>query len=167
MAFIAAAIPMLATAAAGLGAAATAAAPAIGVGSAVLGGAGALMQGFAGASAANYDAAASKIQASTATNDAAFQASQIARQTRLKVAQAQAGGVENGFDSGGSMTTLTNAIQDTGELDKMLAVYDGSVRATGYQNQGALDSSQAGWDELGGFIGAGTKALGGISSAYH
>ena len=82
------------------------------------------------------------------------------------MAGALAGSLENGFEDTGSVKSLTDQIQDTGSLDKLVAVYDGSVRGTGYRNQASLDRQEASNDIMGGFIGGGTKLLGGISRAY-
>ena len=166
MAFIPAALAAVGTAVSGATAAAGGLGTVLGVGSAVLGGVGAISQGMASSQAAAYNADAARMQARVAQDQAAFKAAEIARQTRLKTAAAVAGGLENGFEQGGSMTTLTGAIQDTGNLDKLLAVYDGSVRATGYNNQAALDDAQSGYDEEAGFLGAATKTLSGVAAAY-
>ena len=132
----------------------------------VVGAIGSIASGEAAAQADRTNAVIEKQTAVASTDQAAFKASEITRQTRLRVAAATAAGLENGFEDTGSMTTIKNQVQDTGELDKLMSIYDGSVRATGYNNAATMDLQKAGNDETAGFIGAGTRLLGGISSAY-
>lgn len=127
---------------------------------------GAMQQGEAASKAARWNALADQQQARAAQDQSAFQASQTARLTRLKVAAATAGSAENGV-AGGSTDALLGSIQDTGNLDAMIQVYDGSVRATGYNNEATLQNMAASQDMTAGYIGAASKAFGGLSTIYH
>jgi len=138
----------------------------LGLLSGALGAVGSIMSGAAAAQAANTNAAIAEQTAKASQDQAAFQATQVDRQTRLKTAAAVAGSLENGLEDTGSVKSLTDQVQDTGNLDKLVAVYDGSVRATGYQNQAILDRQEASNDMMGGFLGAATKMLGGFSRGY-
>lgn len=166
MAFV---IPMFAAVASAAGAA-TAAVGGVGsalsIGAGVLGGASSVMQGAATSKAASYNAQVQDQQAKSASDQAAYQSATITNQTRARQANAEGSMLENGTELSGSNVDILNAIDTSGRLDAMTAVYDGSVQSTSYENQAALSRQSASNAMLTGFIGAGTKIMSGYADSY-
>jgi hypothetical protein len=139
---------------------------ALGAGAAVLGGVGSIMQGNAANDAAKYNATLAQQQGQVAQSQAAYKAAQIEKQTRMKVASASGGMLENGLELTGSNTDILNNIADYGKLDELTAVYDGSVQKTSYANQAQLDKMSGQNSLIAGYMGAGSKVLSGVANAY-
>jgi len=140
-----------------------AALPLIAAGVSVLGtGASAL----ASANAASYQADLAKVQGRQAQNQAAVKAGEVAREGRQRLAAARAGALQNGFEITGSMNDLLDQTDRQGQLDYLTAVYDGSVQATGANASARLYRNQAKNAIIGGVLGAGSQALGGVANVY-
>jgi hypothetical protein len=141
-------------------------APAISLLSGAVGAVGAISAGNAQSAAATYNAQVQKQNARVALDQATAQANQEANKTRQLVAAAETGASENGLTLTGSTNAVINQARDTGNMNVLLAMYDGSVKATGYRNNAQLDLANAKSSKLAGYFGAGTQLLGGLSSAY-
>ena len=151
---------------AAVAAAAGSASSAIGIGASVLGAVGSVVTGVAGAKAAEYNKAVDLQQAKTSTEQAAYKAAAIEKQTRLRTQATQGAMLQNGLELSGSATDLVNAERDQGHLDALTAIYDGTVRANNATNAAKLESRKAANSYLSGFIGAGTKLMSGVADAY-
>lgn len=159
MAFIAPVLAAVGAAAASTGGAVALASTAV----SVLGtGASAL----ASANAASYQADLAKVQGRQAQEQAGVRAGEVARNTRQTLAAARAGALQNGFELSGSMNDLFDQTGRQGQLDYLTAVYDGSVQAAGANASARLYRNQAKNAIIGGVLGAGAQALGGVSNVY-
>lgn len=136
------------------------------IGSAALGAVGSIAEGSANANAAKYNARLSRLSAKQAEEQAAFKAADIAKKTRFGVARTEAAAAANNLEQSGSVTDLIQQQEVTGELDKLLAVYEGRVAATGYRNSALLDDSRAKSARAMGYLGAGQSLLKGGSDIY-
>lgn len=139
---------------------------AISAASGVLGAVGAIQQGNAANEAAKYNAQVQQQQAQVAQDQAAAAASTEVRKGRQVTAASQAAGLENGLELSGTTLNVINQARDQSNLNALLAVYDGSVKATGYRNNAQLDLAQGRSAQTAGYIGAGSALLGGLSDAY-
>ena len=142
------------------------AAPAIAAASGVVGAVGAIQQAGAASSAAKYNAQAQTQAGQMAMDQGAAQVSAEVRKNRQMVGASQAAGLENGLELTGTTQSVINQARDTGNLNALLAAYDGSVKATGHANNSVLDLSQARSSKTAGYIGAASNMLGGASDAY-
>ena len=141
-------------------------APALSVVSGVIGAVGAISAGNAQAAAAKYNAQVQEQNARVAMDQASAQASQEARKTRQLVAAAEAGAMDSGLTLTGSTGAVINQARDTGNMNTLLAMYDGSLKATGYKNNAVLERANARASKVAGYFGAGTALLGGASDFY-
>lgn len=141
-------------------------APMVSLASGAIGAIGAIQAGNAQAAAANYNAQVQEQQARVAMDQASAQASQEARKTRQLVAAAEAGAMDSGLSLTGSTGAVINQARDTGNMNTLLAMYDGSLKATGYRNNAVLDRANAKSSKVAGYFGAATSALGGVSDYY-
>lgn len=82
------------------------------------------------------------------------------------MAATRAGALQNGFELTGSMNDLLDQTDRQGQLDYLTAVYDGSVQATGLNASAKLYKNQATNALIGGALGMGSKALGGVADVY-
>lgn len=164
MAFIAPALAALGSAAGASAATATAvgatvastAVATLGVGASAL----------ASANAASYQADLARSQAKQAQEQASVKAGEVAREGKQRLAAARAGALQNGFELSGSATDLIEQADRQGQLDYLTAVYDGSVRATGLNASAKLYGMQKTNALVGGALGMGAKALGGVADVY-
>jgi len=150
---------------AALGIAGTAA-PIIGIGSALLSATGTLASGAASEEVARYNARVNEIQASTAETQAATKYAELRNRSRQRVAQAAVAAAESGFQLSGSFKDLLEQTAQYGELDALSAIYEGNVRATGYRNSARAELAKGKQAKIASYIGAGTKLLSGVASAY-
>jgi hypothetical protein len=164
MAFIAPALAALGTAVGASGAAATAVGATVAsTGVAVLGTA---ASSLAASNAADFQAKLAQQQAQQATDQASVRAGEVARESRQRMAAARAGAIQNGFELTGSMNDLLDQTSRQGQLDYLTAVYDGSVQATGLNATATNYRRQSSSALIGGALGAGSQALGGLAQVY-
>lgn len=121
---------------------------------------------LASSNASRFQANLAEMQGKQAQEQAGLKAGEIARENRQKIAAATAGAQENGFDVSGSPLDLINQTERQGQLDYLTAVYDGSVQATGLNATAKNYRNQASNALIGGVLGMGSKALGGMASVY-
>lgn len=121
---------------------------------------------LAASNAASFQAKLQKNQATQAQDQAGVRAAEVARETRQRTAALRAGAAQNGFELTGSMGDLLEQTERQGNLDYLTAVYDGSVQATGLNASAAMSKRQASSSLIGGALGAGAQALGGLSQVY-
>jgi hypothetical protein len=166
---IAAAGPMLASAGtaisgatAGIGGIAGAAS----IGSTILGTAGTLASAQAEQNAARYNAQVNEIQARQAGDNAAMKSSEIIRRTRQATAAARAGALQNGFALTGSIDDLIQQAGRSGQMDALTALYDGSLQSASARASAGLNRSKAKSAGIAGWIGAGSRLLGGATDFY-
>ena len=136
------------------------------VASAVLGAVGTMASAQAQANSANYNAQVQAINAQTSNEQAAAQAGQKMRETNQRMASGRAAVMQNGFEVAGSPLDVLDQAQAQGNLTYLTSIYDGKVKATGYENNATLLRSEAANAQTAGIIGAGTKLFGGLSDAY-
>ena len=134
--------------------------------SAVVGAVGAIASGESQAAAAEYNAKVQDQNAKVAMEQASAAGLQESKKTRQLVASASAGAEESGLTLTGSTKTVINQARDVGNMNQLLAIYDGSVAATGYRNNANLDRANARSSRVAGYFGAGSHILGGIGGAY-
>ncbi len=164
MAFVA---PLLATIGTTFGAsAATATAVGATVASTAVAALGTGASALASANSAEFQAKLAKQQAAQATEQASIKASEIARENRQRSAAIRAGALQNGFELTGSMGDLLQQTERQGQLDYLTAVYDGSVQATGLNATAKNFKRQKGAALIGGALGMGAQALGGVADIY-
>lgn len=121
---------------------------------------------LASANAAKFQANLAESQAKQAQEQAAVKAGEVAREGRQRLAATRAGALQNGFELTGSMNDLLDQTDRQGQLDYLTAVYDGSVQATGLNATAKNFRKQASSALIGGVLGMGSKALGGVSDVY-
>lgn len=121
---------------------------------------------LASSNAAKFQAGLAEMQAKQAQDQASVKAGEVARDTRQRLAAARAGGIQNGFELTGSMNDLLDQTGRQGQLDYLTAVYDGSVQATGLNATAKNYRNQASNALIGGALGMGSKALGGVADVY-
>lgn len=121
---------------------------------------------LASSNAAKFQAGLAEQQAKQAQDQASVKAGEVAREGRQRLAATRAGAIQNGFELGGSMGDLLDQTDRQGQLDYLTAVYDGSVQATGLNATAKNYRNQASNALVGGVLGMGAKALGGVSDVY-
>lgn len=164
MAFIAPALISLGTAVGASGA--TAAAVGATVASTAVATVGTAASALASSNAAEFQAQLAKRQAEQAQDQASIKATEVAREGKQRLAAARAGAIQNGFELTGSMNDLLEQTDRQGQLDYLTAVYDGSVQATGLNATAKNYKNQASNALIGGALGAGAQALGGVANVY-
>lgn len=140
--------------------------PALSLVSGAVGAIGAIQAGNAQAAAANYNAQVQEQQARVAMDQASAQAAIEARKGRQIAAAAEAGAMESGLTLTGTTNAVINQARDEANMNVLLAMYDGSLKATGYRNNAALDRANAKSSRVAGYFGAATSMLGGASDFY-
>lgn len=164
MAFV---VPLLATLGTTVGASAgTAVAVGATVASTAVAALGTGASALASANSAEFQAKLAKQQAQQAGDQAAVKASEVAREGRQRTAALRAGALQNGFELTGSMGDLLQQSERQGQLDYLTAVYDGSVQATGLNATAKNFKRQKGAALIGGALGMGAQALGGVADIY-
>lgn len=166
MAFLAAAVPMVIGALAPAGAAAGAGASGLSLAATALSTTGTAVSAIAEQRAASYNAKVNDIQAGQAIEQAGLKSSEIARRNTQEAAAGRAGAAQNGFENTGSINDLLQQTARGGELDRLAAVYDGSVQAASLRADAKMNRQRGKQALVGGVIGAGAKALGGVSNFY-
>ena len=74
--------------------------------------------------------------------------------------------MESGLTLTGTTNAVINQARDEGNMNTLLAMYDGSLKATGYRNNAALERANAKSSRVAGYFGAATSMLGGASDFY-
>lgn len=123
-------------------------------------------QALAARNSAKFQEGLAKQQGRQASDQASIKASEVARDTKQKLAAARAGALQNGFEISGSMTDLLYQTERSGTLDYLTAVYDGSVQRTGLDATAKNYRRQASNALIQGAVGIGSKALGGVAQVY-
>lgn len=121
---------------------------------------------LAGSQAARGQAAMARAQGQQASAQAAIRASEVARDSRQRAAAMRAGFLQNGIELAGSPLDLIEQADRQGQLDYLTAVYEGDVAATNAFATASNYDRQASNALIGGFLGAGGQALGGVSDFY-
>lgn len=121
---------------------------------------------LASSNAAKFQSRLAGSQAKQAQDQASLRASEVARNTRQRLAANRAGAAQNGFELTGSMNDLLDQSARQGELDYLSAVYDGSVTATGLNATSRNYKRQSANALIGGALGAASSALQGVSGVY-
>lgn len=121
---------------------------------------------LASANAAEFQADLQRQQAQTAQDQASVKATEVARDSKQRFSAARAGALQNGFELTGSMNDLLEQTERQGELDYLTAVYDGSAAATGLRASAKMSERSAEGALIGGALGAGAQALGGVGKYY-
>jgi hypothetical protein len=116
--------------------------------------------------AAEFQAKLQQSQAQQAQDQASVKAGEVARESKQRTAATRAGGLQNGFELTGSIGDLLAQTERQGQLDYLTAVYDGSVQATGLQASAQMSKRAASNALIGGALGAGAQALGGVGQFY-
>ena len=116
--------------------------------------------------AAGFQSRLAAQQSDQVSAQAAVKASQIARSSKQQVSALRAGALQNGFELTGSMSDLVHQAERQGPLDYMTAVYDGTVQARGLTATSEMYRRQKSSALIGGLLGAGGKALGGVADRY-
>lgn len=164
MAFIPAALAAVGTA---VGAsAATATAVGATIASTAVATLGTAASSLAAANSADFQSKLARVQGQQAQDQASLRAGEVARDTRQRLAATRAGAIQNGFELTGSMNDLLDQTERQGTLDYLTAVYDGSVQATGLAATSKMYKRQASSALIGGALGAGAQALGGVAQVY-
>lgn len=121
---------------------------------------------LASANAADFQAKLAATQAQQASDQAAVKASEVARDSRQRVSALRAGALQNGFELTGSMNDLLNQAERQGQLDYLTAVYEGTVQSRGLNATATMYKRQKGAALIGGALGMGAQALGGVADIY-
>ncbi len=132
--------------------------------SAVVGAVGAIQQGQAQANAANYNAQVAQQNATIAQQQAQQEAELQQREARKRIGAAHAGYGASGITMEGSPLDVLEASASNAELDKQTILYNGRIRALGYQNTATLDKYSASealtssyYDAFGALLSGGAK----------
>lgn len=118
-----------------------------------------IQQGQAQSQAAKYNAQVAEQNATAARQKAAFDEQMRREQLDRVQAAARAAIGKSGSDFSGSALDLMAQNAASAELDALAIRYGGEVRATGLENQAALDRFQGNQARVGGYFGAGAKLL--------
>lgn len=123
-------------------------------------------QALASHNSADFQAKLAEMQGRQARDQASVKASEIARNTKQTAASMRAGALQGGFRLEGSMNDLLHQTERQGQLDYLTAVYDGSVRGVGADATARNYKRAASGALIGGALGMGAQALGGVSDIY-
>lgn len=127
---------------------------------------GQLSQASAASSAAKYNAGINQQNARIATEQAASAAEQQRIDNYRKLGSIKAGYGASGVTNDGSpMDVLADSFTQ-GEYDVQNIIYQGKVRAAGYQNNASLDIAQGKNAKKSGYINAASDALLGGKKSY-
>lgn len=162
MAFVLPLLPLLGAAGAAGGTAASVA----GIAGTAMSVLGVGAQALAAHNSAEFQAKLAQTQAKQVQDQASVKASEVARNTRQESASIRAGALQSGFDLSGSMADILDQSERQGQLDYLTAVYDGSVQATGLRATASNYKRQGKNAIIGGVLGMGAQALGGVADAY-
>lgn len=134
---------------------------------AVVSAVGALRQGQASASAAEYNAQINQQNAQIARDNAAMQARQQDRENYLRLGAIRAAQGKSGGAAGeGSVLDVLADTAAQGELQKQDIIYQGELRARGFQNTANLDEYSASTARSGSYLRAGSELLSGAAGYY-
>lgn len=127
---------------------------------------GAIQQSSAASKADKYNAQVASQNAQIATDQANLQLTQQQRAAQLAFGSTKAGYGASGVTSDGSPMDVLQDSFTQSELDANTIIYNGKVRAAGYQNQASLDTASAANARTAGYTDAASKALLGSVKTY-
>lgn len=140
--------------------------PAMMIASTVVSALGTGAQALASHNSAEFQAKLAERQGQQARDQASVKASEVARSTNQQAASLRAGAAEGGFAQSGSMNDLLYQTERAGKLDYLTAVYEGKVQGQGFDATAANYKRAASSALIGGALGMGAQALGGVSNFY-
>lgn len=127
----------------------------------------AVRQGQAAKAASDFNTAIDKQNATLARQDAAMQAQQQDRENFLRLGSIRAAqGKAGGAAGEGSVLDVIGDVAAQGELQRQYDVYQGGMKARGYNNTASLDQSQGKNALTSSYYKAGSELLSGASGAY-
>lgn len=126
----------------------------------------AVQQGKAASDAANYNAKLAAQNAAIAQQQAQSQATQQQAQARAKIGAAEAAYGASGVDAGsGSPLDVLSSSAQQSEFGRQTILYNGNLKALGYNDQTQLDNAAAGNALAQGDLKAGSAVLTGAAGA--
>jgi hypothetical protein len=134
----------------------------------VLGGlaaAGSLVSANAAAGQYESEAAAARVNARMAGQQANQREEQIRRENRMQMGEQAAAIAQSGTGPGGSNALIVEQSATNAELDALNTRYEGQVRRTSFLNQAAGAGYAARSARLGGWMGAATSMFDGVDRA--
>jgi len=127
---------------------------------------GALRQGRATESAANYNAAVADRNATVVRQQAGQEAAQIDRTNRLRIGAIRASiGASGGAMEGSAIDVLGDVVAQ-GELDRQQALYEGELRAIGFEDTSTLERRRGAEAKSASRLRAGSALLSGAAQGY-
>lgn len=127
----------------------------------------ALRQGQAAKAAADYNATVGWQNAQLARQEAADLARQQQRENYLRLGAINAAQGRSGGAAGeGSVLDVLGDVAAQGELERQSIVYQGEMKARGYQNTATLDTYRGNVAQQTSYFKAGSELLGGAADAY-
>ena len=131
---------------------------------AVVSAVGAIRQGQAAGAAAEYNAQINQQNAVIAQQDAAARAGQQERENYLRLGAIRASqGKSGGVAGAGSVLDVLADTAAQGELEVQNILYQGDLRARGFENTATLDEYNADNSRTSGYLKAGTELLSGAA----
>lgn len=127
---------------------------------------GALRQGKSQQQAAGYNAAVADRNAEVARQQSRQEAAQIDRRNRLRIGAARASVGASGGTAEGSAIDVLGDMVAQGELERQQALYQGELRAMGFQDTASLERARGRDARSAARTRAGTALLSGAGQAY-
>ena len=112
----------------------------------VVGVVGQVVSGMNASKADAYNAQIATQNAMIARNNAEFNAEQQQRAARLRIGAAEANYGASGITTEGSPLDVLESSARNSEIDRQAIIYQGNIRAAGYQDQATLDQMRSGSD---------------------
>lgn len=120
---------------------------------------GSVVGGMNAAKSDSYNAQVAAQNAMIARNTAEYQAQQQQRQARIKIGAIEANYGASGITMEGSPLDVLESSARNAELDRQAIIYQGQIRAAGYEDQATLDTMRESSDlSTGIFRGIGSLA---------
>jgi len=126
---------------------------------------GAIQQGKAAKASAEFNAQVQQQNAQIARQDATDQAEQSRRETMLRLGSIRAAQGASGGTSEGSVLDVLGATAAEGKRQEQNIMYQGELRARGYNNTATLDTFGGQQAQKASYLKAGSELLGGASGA--
>jgi hypothetical protein len=120
---------------------------------------GSIASGLSASKADSYNAQIAEQNAMIARNNAEYMALKQQREARLRIGAEEAGYGASGITTEGSPLDVLESSTRNAELDRQAIIYQGQVRAAGYEDQATLDSMRADSDFQNGIF----KGIGGLA----
>ncbi len=137
-----------------------------GVVASVASAAAAIYQGQQASSAANYNAELAAQNATAATQQSQQDAMLAQAQSTQQLGAVAAAYGGSGVTNEGSALDVLSSSASNAELTRQTILYQGQVKAAGYQDEEALDAAQASNDATGGYFTAMGVLAKGAASTY-